>query len=186
MKKTCKTCGIEKDISEFHKQKSGKYGVMGRCKECRKKHNANYYKNNTDRIKKATSQYYYNNIEKCRIRKNKYVKNRYKTDATFKIKMLYSRMLRHGLTSKTNKSLTYLGCTIEELKAHLQETAIKNGYHDFDINNYDGNKYHIDHIKPVDSYDLTNDEEVMECYHYSNLQILDAITNIKKSNTYTL
>jgi len=32
--KVCSKCKIEKPLSEFHKQKSGKYGVHGWCKTC--------------------------------------------------------------------------------------------------------------------------------------------------------
>ena len=34
IRKTCTTCNIEKDIAEFHKNKTGKYGVKSICKPC--------------------------------------------------------------------------------------------------------------------------------------------------------
>jgi 5-methylcytosine-specific restriction endonuclease McrA len=34
MTKICSKCGIEKELSEFYKKKSGKFGVEGRCKQC--------------------------------------------------------------------------------------------------------------------------------------------------------
>ena len=34
MKKICKKCGIEKELSEFHKDKEKKFGVKNICKEC--------------------------------------------------------------------------------------------------------------------------------------------------------
>lgn len=34
MKKVCKICGIEKELSEFHKDKEKKFGVKNICKEC--------------------------------------------------------------------------------------------------------------------------------------------------------
>ena len=33
--KVCKTCGIEKPISEFHKGKEGAMGVIAHCRECK-------------------------------------------------------------------------------------------------------------------------------------------------------
>lgn len=33
--KICKSCGIEKPISEYHKQKRGKHGVTSKCKLCK-------------------------------------------------------------------------------------------------------------------------------------------------------
>jgi hypothetical protein len=35
IRKTCTTCNIEKDITEFNKQKGGKYGVISLCKPCK-------------------------------------------------------------------------------------------------------------------------------------------------------
>lgn len=35
LRKVCRKCGRELPITAFHKLKSGKYGVNGRCKECR-------------------------------------------------------------------------------------------------------------------------------------------------------
>ena len=38
--KICTNCGVEKDIENFYKQKSGKYGVMSVCKNCWKGDNS--------------------------------------------------------------------------------------------------------------------------------------------------
>ena len=35
--KTCTKCGVEKDVSEFYKTKTGKHGVGSRCKICVRK-----------------------------------------------------------------------------------------------------------------------------------------------------
>ena len=39
---------------------------------------------------------------------------------------------------------------------------------------------HIDHIKPCVSFDLTDPEQQRKCFHFSNLQPLWAIDNLKK------
>ena len=41
-------------------------------------------------------------------------------------------------------------------------------------------KWHIDHIKPCKSFDLTKSDEQKKCFHYTNLQPLWALDNIKK------
>jgi hypothetical protein len=53
---------------------------------------------------------------------------------------------------------------------------------DFDINNYSGKDYHIDHIIPCASFDLTKPEEQLKCFNWSNLQILTAHENMSKSD----
>jgi len=40
--KVCSRCGIEKEIGEFNKQKSGKNGRRSNCRECQKKEHAEY------------------------------------------------------------------------------------------------------------------------------------------------
>ena len=42
--------------------------------------------------------------------------------------------------------------------------------------------WHIDHIIPCAAFDLTKEEEQKKCFHYSNLQPLWWIDNLKKSN----
>jgi hypothetical protein len=75
-----------------------------------------------------------------------------------------------------------LGCSLDYLKQHLQEIAIKNNYLDFNINSYDGNKYHIDHIIPCNSFNLQCSYHQKLCFNYNNLQILEAEENIKKGD----
>jgi hypothetical protein len=42
--------------------------------------------------------------------------------------------------------------------------------------------WHVDHIIPCSSFDLTDSEQQKKCFHYTNLQPLWAIDNLKKSN----
>ena len=67
-----------------------------------------------------------------------------------------------------------VGCSIDELKKHL-EIKFKKG---MSWNNY--GKWHVDHVVPVDFFDLTKIEEQKKCFHYSNLQPLWAQDNLKK------
>jgi hypothetical protein len=43
-------------------------------------------------------------------------------------------------------------------------------------------QWHVDHIKPLSL--ATTEQKVMELNHYTNLQPLWAVDNIKKSNKY--
>ena len=45
-------------------------------------------------------------------------------------------------------------------------------------------RWHIDHIKPCAKFELTNKEEQLKCFHYTNLQPLWALDNIKKGDNY--
>ena len=41
-------------------------------------------------------------------------------------------------------------------------------------------EWHVDHIRPCASFDLTDPKQQKICFHYSNLQPLWAADNIKK------
>ena len=70
----------------------------------------------------------------------------------------------------------YLGCTPCELKIYLQNRFIDNMSYD----NYP--EWEIDHIIPIDSFDLQNLEKAKKCFNYNNLQPLWKKDNRKKSN----
>ena len=44
--------------------------------------------------------------------------------------------------------------------------------------------WHIDHIQPCNSFDLSNEEEQKKCFHYSNMQPLWAFDNLSKGAKY--
>ena len=48
MKKTCRRCQEEKDVCEFHKSKSGKFGVMAICKKCDNKRSTEHVRKLAD------------------------------------------------------------------------------------------------------------------------------------------
>jgi len=75
---------------------------------------------------------------------------------------------------KSGYTQELIGCTIPELRNYL-EKKFKDG---ISWNNY--GKWHIDHIKPCSKFDLTNKDEQKKAFHYTNLQPLWAIDNLKK------
>jgi hypothetical protein len=51
---------------------------------------------------------------------------------------------------------------------------------DFSWGLYGHSGYHIDHVIPVKSFDLSNKDEFNKCFHWSNLQPLIAKSNLLK------
>lgn len=80
--------------------------------------------------------------------------------------------------TKRESTIKYLGCSLEELKIYL-ESKFKDG---MTWENYGMRGWHIDHIRPVSLFDLTDEQQVSVAFHYSNLQPLWARENIVKSN----
>jgi hypothetical protein len=48
--------------------------------------------------------------------------------------------------------------------------------------NYGKYGWHIDHIKPCSSFDLSDRKQLLECFNYRNLQPLWALDNLKKGS----
>lgn len=71
-----------------------------------------------------------------------------------------------------------LGCTIEQLRAYLEE-QFKPG---MTWDNWALDGWHIDHIKPLTSFDLTDREQFKKACHYTNLQPLWAEENFSKQD----
>ena len=45
-------------------------------------------------------------------------------------------------------------------------------------------KWHIDHVRPCSSFDLTDAKQQEECFHYTNLQPLWAAENLQKGSKW--
>ena len=86
----------------------------------------------------------------------------------------------HALTaqrvSKTNKTFELLGCTIEEARQHIEKQFVEG----MSWKNYALDTWHIDHIIPVNTFDLTKEEEQKKCFHYTNLRPLVAKKNLSR------
>jgi hypothetical protein len=115
-----------------------------------------------------------------KIKRNQYLKNKLKTDFNYKlihnIRVRIKDVLRGH--SKSNSTINMLGCTIDELWKHLEST-FKPG-----MTKKNHGLWHIDHIRPCSSFDLSKPEEQVKCFHYTNLQALWAHENLSKSNKY--
>lgn len=79
MVKTCSKCKVEKDVTEFYKDKTRKYGVHSQCKLCCKEYLKEYYKDNKEKLKQGKKEYnkkrYETNKEKIKEQHKEYRKN---------------------------------------------------------------------------------------------------------------
>jgi len=72
MLKTCFKCKTEKQLEQFHKDKTKKDGLMGKCKVCMKEYQKKFYKENKDIINKRNKKYREENKEKISEQVKKY------------------------------------------------------------------------------------------------------------------
>ena len=75
-----------------------------------------------------------------------------------------------------------LGCSRDFFLEHLQKTAITNGYLNFNVQDFSGYEFHVDHQIPVIAWNNNCSYHQKLCWHYSNLQILSADENLNKSD----
>lgn len=86
--------------------------------------------------------------------------------------------LKHSGVKKSVSMTSLLGCTIEFLKGWL-ESQFKTG-----MSWQNHGEWHIDHKRPCASFNLTDLEQQKICFHYTNLQPLWALENIRKGAKY--
>jgi hypothetical protein len=211
-KKICRVCGKKKLFTSFYKKKGGAFGLDAKCKSCvalyhkqhfqknkskillkRKDYMTEYRDSNKDKISKYNQKYYEQNKKEIlkhkkskiyREHSRKYEKDKRKNNISFRITgSLRSRLnlaIKHN--RKYGKTKELIGCSIDFLKEYLSK-MFQTG---MSWENYGKNGWHIDHIKPCASFDLTKPQQQRLCFHYSNLQPLWAIDNIKKSDKITI
>lgn len=150
-------------------------------KKERIRYNKIYYQNNKELRLQYDKNYRINN-KIAILEKNKlYKRQKRATDPLFKLRNNFSRMINYALNGKKlNYSImNYLPYSIQELKNHLENQFDNKMSWD----NY-GSYWHVDHIIPQSKliYLSMSDENFKLCWALSNLQPLEAIENIKKSN----
>lgn len=108
------------------------------------------------------------------------------SDINYKLKENTSRRIRYELCTvlngkKVKRTTEYIGCTIEELKSHLEAKFSE----DMTWDNY-GSLWHIDHIIPCAAWNLQNEFENACCWNFRNLQPLLSSENQSKRDKYEL
>lgn len=79
---------------------------------------------------------------------------------------------------KSAKTETLLGCSYDFFRGYIEGKFVENMAWD------NIGEWHIDHIRPLSSFDLTDIEQQKQAFHYTNQQPLWAIDNLKKGAKY--
>jgi hypothetical protein len=141
-------------------------------KEACAKRKKNWYERNKERILSEKRQRYKENRDEIIAREQRYIKNSITAQIRKKLRTRFYQAVKKGY--RAGSAVADLGCSIKELKLYLEKK--------FEIgmtwDNY--GRWHIDHIIPLSSFDLTNREHVKKVCNYTNLQPLWAEDNLKK------
>lgn len=141
-----------------------------------------YNELNKDKIKKRTQEYYKKNRRKILDRNESYHQNKLKSNTQYRLAYILRCRLRTALNKKykAGHAVKDLGCSITELKIYL-ESKFQAG---MSWENHSQTGWHIDHIKPLSHFDLSDRDQFLQACHYTNLQPLWAKDNLTKSDNY--
>jgi hypothetical protein len=135
---------------------------------------------NEENLRKYKKKYYQNNKKNI----NKYCRERSKYDLEYRIvrnlRTRLSKVIKRCNAQKSNHTMNLLGCSMNDFLSYI-ESKFKEG---MSWSNYGKLGWHIDHIRPCVSFDLTKPEEQNKCFHYSNLQPLWEKENLTKNSNY--
>ena len=182
-RRICNDC-LKKEKIQFYlsnhkktREHQNKYRELNRDKINAQKRE--HYQLNKERLKRNSSIYKKNN----RKRYNDLKINRKKNDPLYKLRITISERIRQALKyhlagtyKKKDSTIELLGCSIDELKTHLQN-QFKEG-----MTWQNHGEWHIDHIIPCAAFDLSKKEDCLKCFNYKNLQPLWAHENLSKSD----
>ena len=186
MKKKCSKCKLEKDASDFSKDKRTRSGLYSACRKCHYTSIGNHAEYQARwREKHPENKEYqlrwwkehpgYNARRQAilrRIPQNKLSDN-------------MGNSIRSAIRGKKEgrKWQELVGYTLQDLMVHLESQ-----FDDKMSWRNHGSYWHIDHIKPISlfKYETAENPEFKKCWSLDNLQPLEATVNLRKSNRFSL
>lgn len=198
--KNCSECKDWKPLERYNKDPNHWDGLRVTCMDCL----ANYRAKNKERMTEYNKNYWVKTKdiqtakhkvwkEANREHVNAYAKEYAKewskkqreTNPQYKMtknlrNRVYSALKDQNTVKNDKKTFELTDCTPEFLKDYLASKFTEGMTHE----NY--GKWHIDHIRPCISFDLTDEEQQLKCFHYTNLQPLWAFDNCSKGCKYVM
>ncbi len=197
--KTYKVCNVEKQLNFYRKYNKTRYSPT--CKSCLNESDK-MRKINSRRIKSETilakcekcdedkplkefaklKKYYKRKIcLSCypiflREKKTEWYRKESNTNMNYRIKKSLASRLRNVL-EKNDTTMNYIGCNIQ----YLREWFEFNFTEEMNWDNY-GSYWSIDHIIPVCKFDLTDENEKLKCWNWTNMMPVQINFNSKKKN----
>lgn len=114
-------------------------------------------------------------------------RKKYNEDPLHKLKCNIREHVRQAVkysnVAKEHPSIKYLGCSVEEFKAHIESQFVEGMSWD---NHSRGEEcWHLDHIKPLATLkDISDIDALKEICHYTNYQPLWEKDNLTKQDKY--
>jgi hypothetical protein len=157
------------------------------CSPCVKAKNKEEYQKRREQQLEYRSQYYAKNkveiltklkSDEAKEKRNVRLRERRKTDTPFRIsESLKIRIIEVLRDHKIDSTSKHIGCTkgflMEWLESQFDENMTWDNYATY---------WHVDHVIPIKFFDITNREEQLICFNWTNLRPLEKSKNISKFN----
>ena len=180
----CNDCKIVQPTTEFwysksmcitcNRRRGREYNKSEKGKEIR----AKWIADNQERMTELQAQWYQRNKEK----RNEEYNARYHSDPAFRFKVLCKRKIQMAFDSKnlakSNKTIQYLNCDIPWLVKWFTYCFTP----EMTLENH-GAYWHMDHVIPVNTFNLSDPEQVTLCFSWYNLSPLQANENMSKHDS---
>jgi hypothetical protein len=137
---------------------------------------------NGDEIRAKRRAYDAKNKDRFKVRvrsyKNKRFAEKFYSDPCFRLLHNMRNRLGHAMAGKAKSGGTVklLGCSAPFLRDYIESRFLPG------MTWENRRMWHVDHIRPCASFDLTDPAQQIACFHYTNLQPLWATDNIKKND----
>jgi len=156
-----------------------------------KAYNRAYYREHKERMSKQHAAYYaahrqeiahkkvrYNDAH--REKRNSRDRQKRVTDPNYRLAWYLRARLRLAILNqqKVGSAVRDLGISIPEFRTYI-ETKFKPG-----MSWQNHGEWHLDHIRPLSSFDLTDREQFLQAAHYMNYQPLWGPENLAKGRKY--
>lgn len=180
----CPYCHIEQSKTMFRPNRDKclncerAYGREYRQSDIGKEKSAQWLNDNRERMSELQAEWYQRNKEK----RNEDYNRRYHSDVTFKFKVLCKSRIQTAFKTKdmrkSDKTVQYLNCSIPWLiewftTCFTAEMTVENH----------GDYWHMDHVIPINTFDLTDPEQIKLCFSWYNLSPLSASENMAKHDS---
>jgi hypothetical protein len=203
LRPTCKVC--LKESNALNKERRTEYNKQywQESKEHQQEKNRKWRQDNPEKVKESMKRWLEKNKEYKKQKDKEYReahKEAYRVNQRRWVRENYHRMKEengpefqeHKLKSnlgrrireilgqqKSERCLEYVGCSLEDLRRHIETTFTECMSWD----NY--GTWHIDHKIPCAAFNMLDPKEQKACFYYKNLQALWAKDNVIKKDKYT-
>lgn len=154
--RNCPTCKKDKSVEDYYYDSMIK-NIKGSCKECTKEVRKRYYPT-----------------------QNKKRRERLDSHPELKIQRAFqTRFYRiiKGTAKRSNLLSNYIGCSLEDFINWITYQFVDG----MSLENY-GKEWHLDHVRPCASFDLSKDEDILECMCWKNIRPCWKKENLTKSS----